>query len=85
MDKILSARVDETIIRRIGVLAQELDTTKKAVIEAAILSYADKIEAEKKIDVLEKTPGAWKRKESAEEDIEHARRTFRKSMERHQR
>lgn len=84
MDKILSARVDETIIRRIGVLAQELDTTKKAVIEAAILSYADKIEAERKIDVLEKTLGAWKRKESAEEDTEHARRAFQKSMERHQ-
>ena len=85
MDKILSARVDEAIIQRIGVIAQELETTKKAVIEAAILSYADKIQGEKKIDALEKTLGAWKRKESAEEDIEQIRHAFRKSMERHKR
>jgi predicted transcriptional regulator len=38
MDKILSARVDETTIRKIGLLAQKLKKTKKAVIEEAIRS-----------------------------------------------
>ncbi len=54
MDKILSARVDKSVIRPIGVLARHLKTTKKAIIEAAILSYADKIETEKKIDLSNK-------------------------------
>lgn len=29
MDKILSARVDEAIIQQVGILAKELNTTKK--------------------------------------------------------
>jgi len=41
MDKILSARVDESVIQQIGVLAHELDTSKKAVIEAAIRMFSE--------------------------------------------
>lgn len=84
MDKILSARISESIIQRIRVLSQELHTTKKSIIEAAILSYAEKIEAEKGIDVLEQTLGAWQRKGSPAENTEQIRHAFRKSMERHQ-
>jgi predicted transcriptional regulator len=36
MDKILSARIDEAVIRQIALLARELNTTKKAVIESAV-------------------------------------------------
>ena len=84
MDKILSARVDESIIRRIGRMAQKLHTTKKAVIEAAILSYAEKAETEKGIDIWEETLGAWKRREPPEETIKQARQAFRESMKRYQ-
>lgn len=83
MDKILSARVNESIIKRIMVLSRELRTTKKSIIEAAILSYAEKIEAEKGINALEQTLGAWQRKRSPEENTEQIRHAFRKSMERH--
>ena len=65
-------------------LAQQLKTTKKTVIEAAILSYAKKIEAEKKFDVLQHTLGAWHRRERTEETVKYIRDEFRKSMERHQ-
>ena len=44
MDKILSARVDESVIQRIGSLARQLNTTKKKIIEGAITLYAEKIE-----------------------------------------
>jgi hypothetical protein len=85
MDKILSARVDEAIIRRIGRMAQELHTTKKAVIEEAILSYAEKAGTKLGLDIFEETLGAWKRPESPAETVKQVRQTFRESMKRHQR
>jgi predicted transcriptional regulator len=85
MDKILSARVDEAIIRRIGRIAQELQTTKKAVIEAAILSYAEKAGIQQRLDIFEETLGAWERLESPGETVKQVRRTFQESMIRHQR
>ena len=84
MDKILSARVDDTIIHRIGALARQLGTTKKAIIENAVLCYAEQIEQEQNTDVLAQTCGAWKRDETPNETVEEARQTFRKSMNRFQ-
>lgn len=83
MDKILSARVDEAIIKQIGLLADRLRTTKKAVIEGAITSYAEKIAAEKDMDLLKLTAGSWKRDETVEETVSGARKLMRVSMERH--
>jgi predicted transcriptional regulator len=85
MDKIFSARVDESIIRQIGHVAQKLHTTKKAVIEAAILAYAEKTEIGEKVDILEETSGAWNRRGSTGETVKKARKIFRDSMKRHQR
>ena len=85
MDKIFSARVDESIIRQIGHVAQRLHTTKKAVIEAAVLAYAEKTEIGEKVDILEETFGAWKRPESSGETVQKARKVFRNAMKRHQR
>ncbi len=82
MDKILSARVHESVIQRIGSLARRLHTSKKRIIENAVQSYADQIDREDQYDVLEQTCGAWRRKESAGRIVEEARKTFRKSMER---
>jgi predicted transcriptional regulator len=85
MDKILSARVNESIVRQIGRLAQKLHTTKKAVIEAAILSYAEKSETEKGVDIWEETLGVWQRGESPAEMVKQVRQDFRESMKRYQR
>ena len=84
MDKILSARVDESVIRRIDLLARELHMTKKAVIESAIQVYAEQIEEENGFDVLEQTLGAWRRTEAPVETVEKARRAFRHSLHRYQ-
>lgn len=84
MDKILSARIDEAVIRQIGLLARELKTTKKAVIENAVRLYSEQSGLKKKIDVFEQTCGSWDRSESPEETTHQARSVFRKSMERHQ-
>jgi predicted transcriptional regulator len=83
MDKIFSARVDESVIRRIDALARQLRTTKKAIIEGAIQLYAKKIEKETKLDVLEQTMGAWHRTESPGKTVKKARKAFHSSMHRY--
>ena len=83
MDKILSTRIDESIIKRLNLLSQKLNTSKKAVIEAAILLYCQKIEEENRIDILDQTFGSWVREESPEQTVRSARNKFQKSMERH--
>jgi len=84
LDKILSARVHESIIQRIGSLARRLHTSKKRIIENAVQNYAEQIDREEQFDVFEQTCGAWGRKESARSIVKEAREKFRKSMERHQ-
>ena len=84
MDKILSARVDESTIHRIGVLARQMGTTKKAVIEEAIRLYGEKVQSGE-ADVFEQTLGAWSRRESPQRTVAKARQAFRDSMRRHSR
>jgi hypothetical protein len=84
MDKILSARVDETILHKISFLAQQLHVSKKKVIEGAVQMYAQRMESTGDLNVFEQTSGSWKRKETIEQTITHTKSAFRKSMERHQ-
>jgi len=84
MDKILSARVSESVANRIGSLARRLNTSKKKVIETAIEKYADEVDEQQDGDVFEQTCGAWQREDSADQIVESARNAFRASMRRHQ-
>ena len=84
MDKVFSARVDETVIQQISILAQQLGKTKKAIIENAIQMFAEKMKNEHDFDVFEQTLGAWCREETPEETRENARKEFRRSMLRYQ-
>ncbi len=83
MDKILSARVDEMILNKISFLAQKLHVSKKKVIEGAVQMYAQRMESAGDMDVFTQTSGAWKRKESMEQTVTHAKNAFKKSMQRH--
>jgi len=82
MDRLLSAQVEERVVRRIGSLARRLRTSKKRVIESAIELYAAKVDKRQAQDVFEQTCGAWRRKESARELVKNARRAFCNSMQR---
>ncbi len=82
MDKVFSARVDESVIGCINGLARQLHSTKKQVIERAVELFARQVNTEHNTDVLEQSFGAWKRGESAQEIVEEARTTFRRSLER---
>ncbi len=85
MDKIMSTRIDEAVIRYIDLLAKRLGTSKKAVLENAVRYYAEKIEAEQGFDVLTHTFGSWQRNETASETVQVIKDTMRKSQERHKR
>ncbi len=83
MDKIMSTRMDEAVIRHIGMLAKKLGTSKKAVLENAVRYYVEKIEAEQGFDVFTQTLGSWQRDESATETVHTIKDTLRKSQERY--
>ena len=85
MDKIMSTRMDEAVIRYVGMLAKKLGTSKKAVLENAVRHYAEKIEAEQSFDVLTDTFGSWQRDESVAETVDTIQDTMRKSQERYKR
>jgi len=85
MDRVFSARVDESIIGCINSLARQLHSTKKQVIERAIELFATQVEREQKTDVLEQSFGSWNRDESVQETVEASRTAFRQSMERSRR
>jgi len=65
-------------------LAQRLHVSKKKVIEEAVQLYAQRMESTGDMNVFVQTSGAWKRKESIDQTVTHAKSAFRKSMERHQ-
>jgi len=85
MDKIMSTRMDEAVIRHIAMLAKRLGTSKKAVLENAVRYYAERIEAEQGFDVLTHTFGCWERDRSAAETVSTIKDTMRKSQERYRR
>ncbi len=83
MDRVFSARIDESVVGVISILANELHATKKQIVESAIKLFADKVEKEHRIDVLDLTFGTWERDESAQSTVTRARKAFRNSMSRH--
>jgi predicted transcriptional regulator len=84
MDKIFSARIDESVTNHISSLARRLHTSKKKIIESAIERYATQVDKEQDFDVFEHTCGAWQRKGTPGETVVKVRRAFRDSMKRHQ-
>ena len=85
MDKIISTRMDEAVIRNIGMLAKLLGISKKAVLENAVRCYVEKIELEKNFDVLTHTFGSWQRDKSADKTVHTIKDAMRKSQERYKR
>jgi hypothetical protein len=84
MDKIFSARISESVIRRIGLLAQRLQMSKKAIVEKAISEFAERVDAAaENDDFLTESFGAWRRAESPDKIQREAKKRFQSSMERH--
>ena len=74
MDRVLSVRVDESVIHRLDQLMRRLGGTKKALVERAIARYAEEVESETgELDVFPQTFGAWERTESVIETAQRSR------------
>jgi len=85
MDRILSARIDESMAERLNGLARQLHLSKKSVLERAIDLFSKKVDSEGQTDVLDQTFGTWNRTETVEKSVQNSRLAFRKSIERHRR
>ncbi len=83
MDKIMSARVNEEVINKIGGIARQLKISRKAVIENAIKNYAQQIDTDEELDILTLTCGSWKRDEPVNETIQKIKGAMRRSQERY--
>ena len=85
MDKIISARIDETIANLLDHLSRKYKLSKKKILENALKEYARIIGDGEEYDVFSETCGTWKRDERPGKLAEKARRPFVESMERHHR
>jgi hypothetical protein len=85
MDKVFSTRLDESVAARISGLARRLQTSKKRVIEEAVILLESTLGESHSGGFLDQSFGAWQRDESAQETVEAARSAFRESFERRRR
>ena len=85
MERIISARVDESVAVLIGTLAQRLHTSKKRVIEEAMKAYSGAVGVHADDALLDSTAGCWCRKEAPEVTVAHARKAFNAAYRRHHR
>lgn len=83
MDKVFSARIDESVVALIDALSRQLRVPKKRVIEDAVRAYSQGPETGGEVDVFSETCGLWERPEPAGKTVEDARTRFSESMRRH--
>ena len=84
MDKIVSARIDESAVYLLDTLSSKLHVSKKKILEEAIRSFAQKVQQEQRTDIFSETCGAWKRVETSDYTVKTIRKKFQDSMERYQ-
>lgn len=84
MDKVFSARLDETAIEEMSRSAKRLGMTKKEFLESAIRLRVRDVEKSTGTDVWEETCGAWARDESVDSTRQRSRAAFEASLRRHQ-
>jgi predicted transcriptional regulator len=82
MDKVLSARVDESAAALLDALARKLGRSKKSILEDALRGYAQHIQEGESLDLVDETRGTWQRKESPAATVRAVRSAFRTSLKR---
>ena len=81
MERIVSARLNESVAQLLDSLSRELHLTKKKILEDALLQYCEKLEHSP--DLFEMTCGIWRRNETATELHQRTRAAFEASVRRH--
>jgi hypothetical protein len=85
MDKIISARLDESAVVEMERMTRRLGMTKKRFLEEAIHGHAQRLAASPATDIWSETSGSWKRREAAATTVKKAREAFSAAYKRHQR
>jgi hypothetical protein len=83
MDKIFSARLDESVLLEMDRVVHQQRMTKKKFLEQAIHHMAENLSVPEEKDVWALTCGAWKRKESPATLVKQIRVKMRQNYERH--
>ena len=82
MDRITSARIEESAVALLDALARKLGKSKKSILEEALRGYAEMAAKGPSLDLLDETWGAWKRSEAPSATVRRARKSFRASLAR---
>jgi hypothetical protein len=85
MQKVFSARLDESVLNEMERATRERRMTKRRFLEEAIRLRAAQLRGEDDRDVWAETLGAWQRNERPETSVRAARRAFQRSITRHHR
>lgn len=85
MDKVLSARLDETVVDELNRATKRRGITKKQFLEEAIRAHVGQRKGKTAKDVWGETCGTWRRREPAPATIRRARTAFNATMTRHHR
>ena len=83
MDKIISTRLDESVVYLINKMAHRLHVSKKSLLENAVREFVSHVDKTDSVDVFRETCGLWRRKESSQDTTKKIRDTFEKSMKRY--
>ena len=83
MDKIFSTRLDEDLVRQIDRFVRERSITKKSLIEKALRAYLEEMGEKLDHDIVDRSFGAWRRDETAQETWSRAREALSRGFERH--
>ena len=84
MDKIFSARLDESVLSELERFTQAHHMTKKRFLEEAIQAKVQGLKGKEGEDVWAQSCGVWKRRESAAALVKQIRGSMRKSYRRYQ-
>ena len=82
MQKVFSARLDESVLDEMERVTRRLKMTKRRFLEQAIQRQAKELAEQEESDVWGETLGAWTRREKPATTIRRAREAFRGTFER---
>ena len=83
MDKIISTRLDESVVYLINKMAHKLHISKKSFLENAVRKFVSHVDKTDSVDIFKETCGLWRRKESSRDTTNKIRNAFEKSMKRY--
>lgn len=84
VDRVLSTRLPEDVIRELEDASRRLGITKKQFLSEAIRLRATDTSRQRAREILARAAGSWQREEPPEDTVRKARDPFREAWRRHE-